>query len=89
MMYGRGRAEAEICVLIAEAMRVWKVPHKEAQGFFSVRDCRSYAIYNLDVCQADSLWLATLFGEWLGSGADEGRAKLRYALGRRKEPLIQ
>ena len=40
-------------------------------------------------CQADSLWLATLFGGWLGSGADEGRAKLRYALGRRKEPLIQ
>ena len=52
-------------------------------------DCRSYAIYNLDVCQADSLWLATLSGGWLGSSADEGRAKLRYALGRRKEPMIQ
>ena len=40
-------------------------------------------------CQADSLWLATLSGGWLGSSADEGRAKLRYALGRRKEPMIQ
>ena len=28
-------------------------------------------------------------GEWLGSGADEGRAKLRYASGRRMEPLIR
>jgi len=28
------------------------------------------------------------FGEWLGSGADEGRAKRRYARGRRKEPVI-
>lgn len=54
-----------------------------------VRECQSYAIYNLDVCQADSLWLATLFGEWLGSGADEGRAKLRNAPGRRKEPMIR
>ena len=25
-------------------------------------------------------------GGWLGSGADEGRAKLRKARGRRKEP---
>lgn len=30
-----------------------------------------------------------LFGEWLGFGADEGRAKRRYALGRCKEPLNQ
>ena len=28
-------------------------------------------------------------GGWLGSGAEEGRAKLRYAPGRRKEPLIR
>ena len=27
------------------------------------------------------------FGGLLGSGAEEGRAKLRYAPGRRKEPL--
>jgi hypothetical protein len=26
---------------------------------------------------------------WLGSSAEEGRAKLRYAPGRRKEPLIR
>jgi len=30
-----------------------------------------------------------LSGEWLGSGADEGRAKLRNASGRRKEPVIR
>ena len=28
-------------------------------------------------------------GGWLGSGADEGRAKLRKAPGRRREPLIR
>ena len=28
-------------------------------------------------------------GGWLGSDADEGRAKLRYATGRRKEPEIR
>jgi len=27
-------------------------------------------------------------GGWFGSVADEGRAKLRYARGRRMEPLI-
>jgi len=32
---------------------------------------------------------ATPPGEWLGSGAEEGRAKLRYASGRRKEPMIR
>jgi len=35
------------------------------------------------------LRLTPLFGEWLGSGADEGRAKLRNAPGRRKEPVIR
>lgn len=29
------------------------------------------------------------FGEWLGSAAEEGRAKQRYVLGRRMEPLNQ
>ena len=38
-------------------------------------ECQSYA--NLDVCRVSGIWLATPFGEWLGSGADEGRAKLR------------
>ena len=32
-------------------------------------------------------WLATPSGGWLGSGADEGRAKLRYAVVRRMDPL--
>ena len=75
-LYGRGRAEAESEAIVSIA--IWKVPTSEdPEGFLSARDCHSYAIYNLDVCQADSQWLATLFGEWLGSGADEGRAKLR------------
>ena len=30
-----------------------------------------------------------LLGGWLGLGAEEGRAKLRKALGRCREPLIQ
>ena len=42
-----------------------------------------------DVCRADSQWLATPFGGWLGSGAEEGRAKQRNVPGRRKEPLIR
>jgi hypothetical protein len=33
--------------------------------------------------------ITPLSGEWFGLGADEGRAKQRYALGRRMEPLIQ
>jgi hypothetical protein len=44
---------------------------------------------NLDECRAVSQRLATLSGEWLGSGAEEGRAKLRNASGRCKEPLIR
>lgn len=40
-------------------------------------DCRS--IRNLD-CHVVNAADLKLFGEWLGSGADEGRAKPRYYL---------
>jgi hypothetical protein len=36
----------------------------------------------------ESIAATTPLGEWFGSVADEGRAKLRYAWGRRMEPLI-
>lgn len=49
-------------------------------------DYRSYA--DLDVYQSKNYYAVVTPPPdgWLGSGADEGRAKQRYAWGRRKEP---
>lgn len=49
---------------------------------------RSYAIRTC-VKSTQVAAYATLYREWLGSSADEGRVKQRYAPGRRKKSMIR